>query len=60
MMAAILGFMPRLDRRLSMAIKSGTAANVVPKPATRPRTSDRVKLGMSRLFASVTIKPSHP
>jgi hypothetical protein len=41
MMAAIVGFMPWLDRRLSILIKSGTAAKVVPKPATKPRTSDR-------------------
>jgi hypothetical protein len=41
MIAAILGFMPLLDRRLSMAIKSGTAAKVVPKPAKMPRISDR-------------------
>src|SRR6516225_6001463 len=33
MIAAILGFIPALDRRLSMATKSGTAAKVVPKPA---------------------------
>jgi hypothetical protein len=31
MMAAIVGFMPWLDRRLSILIKSGTAAKVVPK-----------------------------
>jgi len=41
MMAAILGFIPALDRRLSIAIKSGTAANVVPNPATNPKTSER-------------------
>jgi hypothetical protein len=31
MIAVILGFMPALDRRLSIATKSGTAAKVVPK-----------------------------
>jgi hypothetical protein len=41
MIAVILGFMPALDRRLSIAIKSGIAAKVVPKPATKPKTSDR-------------------
>ena len=41
MMPAIVGFMPLLDRRLSIAIKSGTAAKVVPKPATKPTTSER-------------------
>ena len=60
MIAAILGFMPVLDPRLSIAIKSGTAAKVVPKPATKPRTSDRVNLGMRRLFVSATPRPSHP
>jgi hypothetical protein len=34
--AAILGFMPTIDRRLSMATKSGRAAKVVPNPATKP------------------------
>jgi len=41
MIADILGFMPALDRRLSIAIKSGMAANVVPNPAKNPNTSDR-------------------
>ena len=41
MMADILGFMPALDRRHNMAIKSGREAKVVPKPATRPTISDR-------------------
>jgi hypothetical protein len=40
-MAAILGFMPLLDLRLSIPIKSGKAAKVVPNPATKPMTSDR-------------------
>jgi hypothetical protein len=39
-MAAILGFIPLLDLRLSIPIKSGKAAKVVPKPATKPTTSD--------------------
>jgi len=43
MIAAILGFMPALDRRLNIAIKSGKAAKVVPKPATMPTISDRLK-----------------
>jgi hypothetical protein len=41
MMADILGFIPALDRRLSIATRSGTAAKVVPKPATKPKISDR-------------------
>src|SRR6516164_7325092 len=60
MIAAIVGFIPALDRRLSIAIKSGTAAKVVPKPATKPRTSDRVNLGMSRDDVSCGIRPSQP
>ncbi len=39
--AAMRGFMPALDWRLSIAIKSGSAANVVPKPVSRPMTSER-------------------
>ena len=34
MMAAIFGFMPALDRRLTIEIRSGKAAKVVPNPAT--------------------------
>jgi hypothetical protein len=45
MMAAILGFMPWLERRLSMAIRSGTAAKIVPRPATKPKTSERWNRG---------------
>ena len=41
MIAAILGFMPALDRRLSIATKSGKTAKVVPKPATKPKRSER-------------------
>jgi hypothetical protein len=40
MIAVILGFMPALERRLSIATKSGTAAKVVPNPAKTPTTSD--------------------
>jgi hypothetical protein len=40
-LGVILGFMPALDRRLSIATKSVTAAKVVPNPATMPTTSDR-------------------
>jgi hypothetical protein len=54
MIAAILGFIPADDRRLSIAIKSGTAAKVVPKPATRPKTSDRLNCGMSMLCVLCT------
>jgi hypothetical protein len=32
MMAAILGFMPALEQRLSIATKSDTATKFVPKP----------------------------
>jgi len=41
MTVAILGFIPALDRRLSIAIKSGIAAKVVPNPASKPKISDR-------------------
>jgi hypothetical protein len=60
MMAAIFGFMPALDRRLTIEIRSGKAAKVVPNPATRPRISDRVNVGASRLCVSVTRSPSQP
>jgi hypothetical protein len=36
MMAAILGFMPMLERLFSIAMRSGRAAKVVPNPATKP------------------------
>jgi len=52
MIVAMLGFMPALDRRLSIAVKSGTAAKVVPNPAKKPKISDRRRLGMSRLRVS--------
>ena len=39
--AAILGFMPALDRRLSIASRSGKTAKVVPKPAIKPKISER-------------------
>src|SRR6516162_2130172 len=61
MMAAILGFMPALDRRFSIAIRSGTAAKVVPKPATNPKISDRFRVGAKRLAVSRgTSSPSQP
>jgi hypothetical protein len=41
MIAAIIGYIPARDRRLSMLTKSGTAAKVVPKPARKPKISDR-------------------
>jgi len=59
-MPAIVGFMPLLDRRLNILTRSGTAANVVPKPATNPRTSDRRNLGKSKLAVSLGIKPWQP
>src|SRR6516164_7407806 len=49
MIPAILGFMPALDLRRNSAIKSGRAAKVVPKPATRPTISERLNSGKSRL-----------
>jgi len=55
-MTAILGFIPPLDRRLSIAIKSGNAANVVPNPATKPNTSERLKRGAIKLGASRRIR----
>src|SRR4249919_1501883 len=53
MIAAILGFMPALDRRLNIAIKSGTAAKVVPKPATMPTISDRLNSENRMLWGSL-------
>ena len=52
MIVAIIGDMPALERRLSSATKSGTAANVVPKPATKPNISDRRNPGKNRLCVS--------
>jgi hypothetical protein len=52
MIAAIRGFIPALDRRLSITIKSGAAAKVVPNPATKPKISDRCNLGTNKLFVS--------
>jgi len=49
MIAAILGLMPALDRRRSIATKSGTAAKVVPNPATKPNISDLRNVGLSKL-----------
>ena len=45
MIATMRGFIPALERRLSIPIKSGSAAKVVPKPATKPRISDRWNRG---------------
>jgi hypothetical protein len=50
--AGIRGFMPLLDLRLSIPIKSGNAAKVVPNPARKPTTSDRRKLEWIRLRAA--------
>src|SRR5271165_2596721 len=52
--------MPALEPRLSIAIKSGMAAKVVPKPATKPRTSDRLRLGSSKLCVSCGTRSSQP
>src|SRR5262249_22680498 len=60
MMPAIVGLMPLLDRRLNILTRSGTAANVVPKPATNPRTSERKNLGKSKLAVSLGTKPWQP
>jgi len=56
----MVGFIPLLDRRLNILIKSGTAANVVPKPAATPMISDRWKPGTSRLDVSRIAQPSQP
>jgi hypothetical protein len=37
MIPAMLGFIPRLDRRLNLAIRSGTAAEVVLIPAIKAK-----------------------
>src|SRR3954452_3824672 len=60
MIAAIRGFMPAVDWRLSIAIKSGAAAKVVPNPATKPKISDRLNSGRNRLWVSFGIKPWQP
>jgi len=52
--------MPALDRRLNIPIKSGTAANVVPRPATKPKNSDRVNRGASRLAVSCGTRSAQP
>lgn len=61
-MAAILGFMPLLDRRRSIPTRSGTAAKVVPKPAIKPMISERFKARQSTISTraparSTTAKP---
>src|SRR5215471_8987590 len=60
MIATILGFIPCVDRRLSIAIRSGNAAKVVPKPATNPTISDLLNFGTSKLDVSRGTKPSQP
>src|SRR5262245_19747237 len=60
MMPAILGLTPALDRRRSIAIKSGSAAQVVPNPATKPTISDRCNVGTRRLLASRTASSPQP
>jgi hypothetical protein len=58
--AAIRGLMPVLDRRCNGGSKSGTAANVVPRPVTKPTTSDRLRFGSIRALVSWGAKSSHP
>ena len=60
MMPAIVGLMPLLDRRLNIPIKSGTAAKVVPSPATKPNTSDFWNPGKNRLDVSGMARLSQP
>src|SRR5579885_134741 len=60
MIAAILGFMPAADRRFNIAIRSGTAAKVVPRPAMKPKISERWSFGMSRLAVSRGVGTSQP
>src|SRR5215469_16323115 len=45
MIVPIRGFMPRLDRRLSIATKSGNAATIVPSPTRKPSISDNSVFG---------------
>ena len=59
-MPAIVGLMPLLDRRLNIPIKSGTAAKVVPNPATNPNTSDFWNPGKNRLDVSGMARLSQP
>ena len=51
--------MPALDCRLNIAIKSGTAANVVPKPATIPTISDRLNSENRMLCGSAGVRSLH-
>jgi len=60
MMAAILGLKPALDPRLIIAIRSGTAANLVPRPARKPMISERCRYFARRLAVSCGIRSSHP
>lgn len=59
-MAAILGFIPALERRFSIDSKSGSAAKVVPNPAKNPIISDLWNLGTSRLDVSWGTRSSQP
>src|SRR3954466_2185340 len=52
MMLAIVGLMPALHRRLIILTRSGIAAKVVPKPATKPTISERLNDGANRLCVS--------
>ena len=56
MMAAILGLKPALDPRLIIAIRSGTAANLVPRPARKPMISERCRYFARRLAVSCGIR----
>lgn len=60
MIAAMLGFKPALDGRLSIATRSGIAAKVVSNPATMPTISERRILGTSKLCVSCGTRLSHP
>src|SRR5215470_7087583 len=60
MIAAILGFIPAVDRRLNIAMRSGTAANVVPRPAKKPTISDRRSVGTRRLETSCGAQSPQP
>src|SRR6476620_768483 len=60
MMPAIVGLMPLLERRLNILIRSGTAAKVVPNPATNPNTSDFSSPGKNRLEVSGMPRLSQP
>jgi len=52
-MAAILGFIPTLERRFSMAMRSGSAAKVVPNPATKADD-------LSKVHHFSSLRPTNP